>query len=136
MVRDKSIRIYVTEKEKQIIRKNALLHDYKTVASFLRDLGLNIDLSQEQNSTFLAILMGYLEKYSPDNALKWVRKKQKNMLKMNTLIKFAGMSKEQYEGTLNKLDETINNATNLKDELKKLLVERKEKLDSIVPDVI
>ena len=123
-MRDKFIKIRVTEQEKQLIRKNATLHDYKAVAPFLRDLGLSIDMSAKKNSTFLALLFKYLEKYSPDRALTWVRKQQRNLLKINAMTKFAGMPREKYLKTLSRLEKSMDDSLELKKELNEILAKR------------
>ena len=125
MVREDKFEIYVSEKEKRIIKKNAKLHNYKSVSSFLRELGLGHDIS---NKTMLAIILTYLnvhlQNYSPEEALDWVRKKQWSNIKMDAMTKFAGMSKDKYEKTLEKLEETISEALEMKEELRKLLAAR------------
>jgi hypothetical protein len=133
MVRENSISVYLSNREKNIIRKNAKLHGYKGTSTFLRDCGLNTDIS---NKGLLAIVLTYLsihlQNYSPDKALKWTVNKAKDDFKMSAMTKFAGMPKDKYEATLIKLEETITYATELKEELSELLKKRKVTLDAHV----
>ena len=125
MVRENNISVYLSDQEKRIISKNAKLHGYKGISTFLRDLGLNTDIS---NKGLLAILLTYLrvkiENYSPDKALNWTVTKIKDDIRISAMTKFAGMPKDKYEATLVKLEETITQATELKKELSELLAKR------------
>ncbi len=125
MVRENNISVYLNDQEKRIISKNAKLHGYKGISTFLRDCGLNVDIS---NKGLLSILLVYLkvnlENYSPDKALNWVVTKAKDDVRMSAMTKFAGMPKDKYEATLLKLEETISQATELKKELSELLAKR------------
>ncbi len=125
MVRENNISVYLNNREKRIIEKNAKLHGYRGVSTFLRDCGLNVDIS---NKGLLAILLVYLktnlENYSPDKSLNWTRTKIKDDIRIGAMTKFAGMPKDKYEATLIKLEETISQATELKKELSELLVKR------------
>lgn len=133
ILRNEKFEVYVSEREKRIIRKNASLNEYKSISGFLRDRGLNTDIS---NNGLLAILLTYLnihlKDFSPDKALEWVRKKQWDGIKMTAMTKFAGMSKDKYEKTLVKLEETITEATEMRKELRELLAKRKKKLDDVI----
>lgn len=130
-LRDEKFDVYVTEQEKRIIRNNAKLQEYKSISAFLRDKGLDSDIS---NKTMLAILLTYLnihlQNFSPDQALNWVRKRSMNGIKMDAMTKFSEMSKDKYEKTLLKLEETITIASEMRKELKELLAKR-----LIAPDV-
>lgn len=130
MVREDKFEVYVSEQEKRIIKNNAKLHNYKSVSGFLRELGLGHDIS---NKSLLAIILTYLsihlQNYSPDQALDWVRKKQWDGIRMDAISKFSEMSQDQYEKTLAKLEETISEAVEMKEELRKLLAKKKDSLE-------
>lgn len=125
MVRENNISVYLSDQEKRIITQNAKLHGYKGISTFLRDKGLNVDIS---NKGLLAIILSYLslklENYSPDKALNWIKTKAQDDIRMSAMTKFAGMPKDKYEATLLKLEETITQATELKKELSELLAKR------------
>ena len=125
MVRTNSVSVYLNDREKRIIEHNAKLHGYKGISTFLRDCGLNTDIS---NKGLLAIILTYLssnlENFSTDKALDWTRTKIKDDIRMGAMTKFAGMPKDKYEKTLIKLEETITQATELKKELSELLAKR------------
>ena len=76
MVRELKISVPVTEQEKLLIKANAKLNRYKSVAGFLRDRALETDLS---NKGHLAILMTWLSShigdFSKDKTLNWTRRK-------------------------------------------------------------
>lgn len=124
-MRDEKFEVYVSKQEKRIIRKNSLLQDYKSVSAFLRDKGLDTDIS---NKGLLAILLTYLnihlQDFSPDKALEWVRKKQWDGIRTGAMTKFSEMSKDKYEKTLLKLEETITIASEMRKELRILLAKR------------
>lgn len=128
MVRENSVSVYLSNREKNIIKKNAKLHGYKGISTFLRDCGLNTDIS---NKGLLTILLTYLsihlQNYSPDKALEWTVNKAKDDIRIGAMTKFAGMPRDKYEATLIKLEETITHATELKKELR-ILLEKKGKI--------
>ncbi len=99
-LRKEKLEVYVSKQEKRIIRKNSLLQEYKSVSAFLRDKGLDTDIS---NKGFLVILLTYLnihlQDFSPDKALEWIRKKQWDGIRMGAMTKFSEMSKDKYEKT-------------------------------------
>lgn len=124
-LRKEKLEVYVSKQEKRIIRKNSLLQEYKSVSAFLRDKGLDTDIS---NKGFLVILLTYLnihlQDFSPDKALEWIRKKQWDGIRMGAMTKFSEMSKDKYEKTLVKLEETITIASEMRKELRELLSKR------------
>lgn len=125
MPRENNVSVYLSDREKRIISQNAKLHGYKGISTFLRDCGLNTDIS---NKGLLSILLVYLkvklENYSSDKALNWTVTKIKDDIRIGAMTKFAGMPKDKYEATLLKLEETISQATDLKKELSELLAKR------------
>jgi len=114
------IGIPVNKKEKKLIKTNAGLHNYKSVAAFLRDKGLETDIS---NKASLAIMLTYLSSHmknlSPDAALDWT--KQKNNIKNKFRVELAGMPKEKRELYLEKLESTLENTKAIKEELEGIL---------------
>lgn len=120
MKRKQQIGIPVNKKEKQLIKTNATLHNYKSVAGFLRDRGLETDIS---NKACLAIMLTYLSSHmknlSPDAALDWTKKKES--IKSKFRVELAGMSKEKRELYLQKLEDTLENTKAIKEELENIL---------------
>jgi len=114
------IGIPVNKKEKKLIKTNAGLHNYKSVAGFLRDRGLETDIS---NKACLAIMLTYLssnmKNISPDSSLDWIKKK--DTIKNKFRVELAGLSAEKRELYLEKLEATLENTKAIKEELESIL---------------
>jgi len=123
MKRKHQISIAVNKKEKQLIQSNAQLHKYKSVSGFLRDKGLETDIS---NKAALAITLAYLSSHmkdiSQDAALDWT--KRKNDIKQKHLIELEGMSQEQRKKYMNKLEVVLNYNKAIQKELEEILTSR------------
>lgn len=63
MVRETQIGVPVTEQEKLLIKNNAKLQRYSSVAAFMRDKALETDIS---NKATLAIVLTYLSSHIKD----------------------------------------------------------------------
>ena len=122
-LRDQQIGIPVNKKEKKLIQANAKLNKYASVAAFLRDRGLDIDIS---NKASLAIILTYLSSHmknlSKDGALNWT--KRKNDIKKRLAPELIGMNKIQREKYLDKLENVLDNAKEIQNELAEILAAR------------
>lgn len=120
MVRELKITISVNEQEKKLIRANAKLNKYKSMAGFMRDRALEIDLS---NKGHLAILMTWLSShmgdFTKDKALDWTRKKAE--IKSRLTSELFGMNKVQKDAYMTKLEKTLDTALEIKEELDNIL---------------
>lgn len=123
MTRDQQIGIPVNKKEKKLIQANAKLNKYVSVAAFLRDRGLDIDIS---NKASLAIILTYLSSHmknlSKDGALNWT--KRKNDIKKRLAPELIGMNKVQRDKYLDKLEHVLDNAKEIQNELAEILAAR------------
>lgn len=123
MTRDQQIGIPVNKKEKKLIQANAKLNKYSSVAAFLRDRGLDIDIS---NKASLAIILTYLSSHmkdlSQDGALNWT--KRKNDIKHKLAPELIGMNKFQRGKYLDKLEHTLDAAKEIQNELADILAAR------------
>lgn len=120
MVRELKISIPVNEQEKKLIKANAKLNRYKSMAGFMRDRALETDLS---NKGHLAILMTYLSShigdFTKDKALDWTRKKSE--IKSRLTSELFGMNKVQKNVYMTKLERTLDTALEIKAELDNIL---------------
>lgn len=131
MLRNHRYDVYLSSQEKRIIEKNAALNNYKSVSAYLRDMGLCTDIS---NKSLLIILLTYFkihfQNHSPDKALNWSR--QKTIIKTRLSVELAGYNKAKREKYLKKIEETVDQALEIKKELEEILLLRKQKLDNEV----
>ncbi len=120
MVRETKISVPVTDQEKRLIRANAELNMYGSMAAFLRDRALETDIS---NKALLAIILTYLSSHikdlSRDKNLDWTRRKADMKHKLSTEL--AGLNKKQREAYLGKVEKTLDNALEIKKELDNIL---------------
>jgi len=121
--RKSQISIAVNKTEKQLIQTNAKLHKYHSVSGFLRDRGLETDIS---NKASLAIILSYLSSHmkdiSQDGALNWITRKKN--IKQKHLVELADMKPEQRQKYMEKLETVLNHNKAIQKELEEILSAR------------
>lgn len=114
------IGIPVNKKEKDLIKANAKLNKYKSMASFLRDRGLETDIS---NKACLAIMMSWLSFHmkdlSQDASLNWINRKEKILNSVRPEL--ADMKPKTRTKYLNKLSSVLDHSKKMQSELEELL---------------
>lgn len=113
----------VSKEERHLIKANAKLNKYKSTAAFLRERGLETDIS---NKAVVAILQAWLsfkfnnnEVNVGDKTLDWARARKK--LRSGVRADMYGMDKEQREQYLEKFDKILESQSQIQTELKDLL---------------
>jgi len=97
---------------------------YGSMAAFLRDRALGTDIS---NKGVLAIILSYLSFHmrdlsSKDKNLDWTKRKEG--MKKHLSIELSGLDKKKRAEYLGKLEETLDNALEIKKELEEILSKR------------
>lgn len=103
-----------------MIRSNATIHKYSSLAGFMRDKALEIDMS---NRAVLAIILSYLSfhrgEFKGDKSLDWTKRKKD--IKRGLRLDLSGLDKEKRKNYMDKVEETINTALKVKKDLDAIL---------------